>query len=368
MAACQSTLDPRRLAALRRALGAWYRREHRRLPWRAAPRQLGDPYHVLVSEAMLQQTQVATVVDYFERFIERLPTLRDLAGADEQLVLNLWQGLGYYRRARHLHAAAKAIVAQHGGEVPADLAELLKLPGVGRYTAGAIASIAHGKAAPILDGNVARVLARLEAITEPVDQVATRKRLWALAEHYVPAQHPGDFNQALMELGAVVCTPKRPKCLTCSVRRWCAANERGLVDKLPASNGRAKPRAVTHRVVAIEKRGRYLFEQRGDGGLWAGMWQLTTDEGAGHAAQGAERLSQRTGLKLGEPDALGRFVHVTTHKRITFEVAVASVVGGRLKRGVGRWRKLDELDDLPLSKAQQRAVKLVRGAGARARV
>ena len=212
---------------------------------------------------MLQQTQVATVIDYFNRFIERFPDARALAGANEQEVLNAWQGLGYYRRARNLHRAAQVIVEEFDGRVPDTVEGLLKLPGVGRYTAGAVASIAYGVRAPIVDGNVARVLARIELIDEPVDEAGVKKRLWGLAERYVPGDGPGDFNQAMMELGAMVCVPRGPSCLVCPVKRYCGAHEAGRQGELPVVAKRVKQKKVRHEVVAIEKGGKFLFAQRG---------------------------------------------------------------------------------------------------------
>jgi len=355
--------------ALRRALLGWYRKHHRALPWRAAPggthgpEAVGvhavNPYHVLVSEAMLQQTQVATVVPYFERFVGAFPTLAALAAADEQHVLAHWQGLGYYRRARHLHAAARLCVERFGGRVPATVEELLELPGVGRYAAGAIASIAYRVRAPILDGNVARVLARLFAIDEPVDTTAARHRLWALAEALVPAKHPGDFNQALMELGATVCTPRDPKCMFCPVRGRCAAFGQGRVAELPRVSPRKAPQAVTHRVVAVRRGGRLLFEQRPDGGLWSAMWQHPTAEALNGTPIGAW-AEARFGLVLDEPRALGAFTHQTTHRTIRFEVFSARTAGGRLRRGAGVWRSPDALDDLPMANPQRRVCAMVR--------
>ncbi|MEX0744483.1 MAG: A/G-specific adenine glycosylase, partial [Phycisphaeraceae bacterium] len=270
-----------RLPRLRRALRRWYVANHRALPWRTPPNGGAvppDPYHVLVSEAMLQQTQVATVVAYFERFIAAFPTVEALATADEQQVLRHWQGLGYYRRARHLHAAARRIAADHAGRVPDTVDALLALPGVGRYTAGAVASIAFDRRAPILDGNVARVLARWFAVDELIDQPAGRATLWRLAERVLPQRSVGDFNQALMELGALVCTPSAPKCDTCPVASLCDAKRAERVAELPRRSPRKVPRAVRHVVAAVERDGRYLFEQRPGDGLWSNMWQLPTHE------------------------------------------------------------------------------------------
>ena len=227
-----------------RRLLRWYDRSRRDLPWRVAPGATGpiDPYHVLVSEAMLQQTQVAAVVPYFHRFLARFPTIAELAAADEQDVLRLWQGLGYYSRARNLRAAARAVVETLGGQLPRDVAGLLKLPVVGRYTAGAVASIAFGTRAPILDGNVIRVLCRIDRIESDPRARETQALLWHRAEKILPNQRVGDFNSALMELGATVCIPRSPQCLVCPVREHCAAQAAGVQDRIPAPK-RARPPA-----------------------------------------------------------------------------------------------------------------------------
>ncbi len=367
------TLEAGQRRAIRRRLLAWYRRSKRDLPWRGDGDAPPDPYRVLVSEAMLQQTQVATVVPYFERFVAAWPTVADLAAAEERAVLRLWQGLGFYRRARHLHAAAKAIVAEHGGRVPDDVAALESLPGIGRYTAGAVASIAYGRPVPVVDGNVSRVLARVAGMAEPIDAPAGRRALWSLAAELVPRQNSGDFNQALMELGALVCVVGEPRCLVCPLSRRCAARASGRQAELPRRLARREPVAVAHTVVAIHRGGRWLFERRGDDGLWAGMWQMPTIE-SGRAACGAagkngetveraqiERwVRERFGLRVTEPVAVGRFEHRTTHRRIAFGVVSARSRGGRLRPGRGTWRTLGDVQDLPLSNPQRRAIELVR--------
>jgi A/G-specific adenine glycosylase len=350
----------RRLDAIRPALLRWYRRHGRTLPWR---RPRPDPYHVLVSEAMLQQTQVATVTAYFARFIDRFPTVADLAAADEQEVLHLWQGLGYYRRARHLHAAARAIMGDHGGEIPREVGQLVKLPGIGRYTAGAVASIAFGERAPILDGNVARVLARWFAIDDPIDETPVRRRLWRLAEHLAGGPKPGDVNQALMDLGATVCTPRSPRCLTCPVASWCQANEWGTAEILPRRSARKPPLPVAHHVLAVRRRGRFVFQRRPDRGLWAGLWQLPTAEELGDEAEAGtvrDWAAGELGLRLRVPEVLDRWTHQTTHRTVALTLWLAEVEGGRLRPDAGRWRRLDALDDLPLARPQQRAVETVR--------
>ncbi len=350
-------------AMVRRRLLAWYDKHRRSLPWRAGPGQKANPYHVLVSEAMLQQTQVATVIDYFNRFVGALPTLQSLAEADEQRVLTLWQGLGYYRRARNLHAAARVIIDQYGGRVPATAEDLIKLPGIGRYTAGAIASIAYDRPAPILDGNVARVLSRLCVIDKPTDTPDCQKTLWSLAEQMVPAKRAGDFNQALMELGALVCSKASPTCPECPLSKVCGAFKAGLTDELPVPARRKAPTAVHHHVLAIERRGRFLFEQRPDTGLWSNMWQLPTSE-TWPAKVNRKTITQwtsdRFGLKITQPSALQTFKHQTTHRTIHFHLWRTTATAGRLKPRSGQWRAPDSLDDLPLPNPQHKAVETLR--------
>ena len=339
----------------RRTLLHWYDRHRRDLPWRGS----GDPYHVLVSEAMLQQTQVGTVIGYFSRFIEALATVAALAAAEEKQVLRLWQGLGYYRRARHLHAAAKMIIHDFDGRVPDSRQQLLELPGVGRYSAGAIASIAFGKAESAVDGNVARVLARFALIDEPIDDPAVRRLLWSLADQLVSRMRPGDFNQALMELGALVCTPASPNCPLCPLRTSCRAAATGRPGQLPIRVPRRAPVEVTHHVVAVHHNDRYLFEQRPDNGLWPSMWQLPTAEHDA-AKKSNAWLADRLGLRIGRRRQIDTFTHQTTHRTITFVLWQAAVTADRLHRGVGTWRCLDAIDDLPLANPQRRAVKLLR--------
>lgn len=372
----------RRANSIAAALLRWYEREHRKLPWRAAPGKLSDPYRTLVSEAMLQQTQVATVVDYFNRFIARFASVESLAAAEEGEVLAMWQGLGYYRRARHLHKAARAIVDEHRGRLPRTAAELIHLPGVGRYTAGAVASMAFGQVTPVVDGNVSRVLARLEGYGEAVDGTAGSKWVWARAGELVEdvgrsaetgragGLGSGDWNQGVMELGATVCLPRGVRCGDCPVARWCVAKEEGRVDELPVTSKRAAAVDVTHRVIAIERRGKWLIEQRGDTGLWAGMWQMPVEEeGAGDGGQGTGKASaaglvgwvrERLGLEIGRPRAAGVFEHVTTHRRVRFEVWRAEATGGRLRRGAGVWRGLDGLEDLAMSRAMGKVAGLLK--------
>ena len=356
---------PAKIRTLRNRLLAWFTQHRRVLPWRAAEGENGDAYHILLSEIMLQQTQVATVIAYFHRFIQAFPTIASLAAADEQQVLRLWQGLGYYRRARHLHAAAKQIVQKHAGIIPRDLEALLALPGVGRYTAGAIASIAFGIRAPLVDGNVMRVLARLFAIEDSIDAPATIRQLWEIAEKLVPASQPGDFNQAMMELGAMACSPRKPSCLVCPVRTQCEANKRGIAASLPVRKKKSKPLAVTHHIIAIERDGQFLFHQRPGTGLWSKLWQLPTCESFGAdetvtASAMTAWARKATGMKLKKAAETSSFFHQTTHRSISF-ILWRCTATEKTSPGNGYiWRALEDLSDLPLANPQRMAIERLR--------
>src|ERR1044071_3916981 len=245
----------------------WYNANQRTLPWRGHP----SAYAVWVSEIMLQQTRVETVIPYFERWMRLFPDVRALANASEHDVLNAWEGLGYYSRARNLHRAAKLVAGQYDGEIPRDLDELRKLPGIGRYTLGAIASIAFGMNVAALDGNIKRVYSRLFDIEEPVDSPAGEKILWGLADEHLPKGHAGDYNQALMDLGATICVPKNPRCLICPVRELCKARENGTQDQRPVMKPKREvPHYVQAAAVIIERR-KVLLAQRPSQGLLGGM-------------------------------------------------------------------------------------------------
>lgn len=354
--------------AITRRLLKWYRQSGRSLPWRVARDEKANPYRVLVSEIMLQQTQVATVIPYFHRFLDAFPTLEKLAASDEQDVLHLWQGLGYYRRARLLHATAKAVVERHDGELPGSYQELRDLPGVGDYTAAALASIAFDRPHAVVDGNVARVMARLFRIHEPVNTTTGKRAIQQAANALMQdvaeqGESPSDWNQAVMELGALVCSPKSPTCLVCPLKDHCQANEHGEVETLPNKLPKKKPVTVTHTVVLIERRGQFLVEQRGDDGLWAGMWQLITFEppGSRKLSQSAlqNQVHKHTGLDIADVTSLIQFNHQITHRTIAFEVYHAAMSSGR-KRQALRWASLDEIMQLPMSNPQRRIVKALK--------
>jgi A/G-specific adenine glycosylase len=315
--------------ALRRRLRAWYRRRRRDLPWR----RTADPYRIWVSEVMLQQTQVATAAPFYQSFIGRFPDVAALARASLDDVLDAWAGLGYYRRARHLHEAAGIVGREHGGRVPADPDAFAKLPGIGRYTAGAVLSIGFGLPLPVLDGNVARVLSRVFALDAAIRDPAGAKRLWALAQALVPRAGAGEWNQALMELGALVCTPRAPACEACPVRALCRAHAAGAEDRYPPVPRRRTP-PVRHVAAAwIERRGRVLVQRRA-GRLLEGLWEPPAAEASTpRAARAAlERKLRDLGLDgrlEGKPLALR---HLLTHRDYRVRAWPCSA-RGRARRG-----------------------------------
>lgn len=308
--------------ALAAAIVAHYRRHRRDLPWR----RTRDAYAIWVSEIMLQQTRVATVIPYWERWMARFPTVAALAAAPLDDVLAAWAGLGYYSRARNLHRGAQWVVA-HGG-LPRGAAELRAVPGVGAYTAGAIASIAWGERAPLVDGNVARVLARVFAIEDDVRTTAGQKRLWALAGELMtalaPSTDPGALNQGLMELGATVCTPSSPTCLTCPIAGQCAARASGRQDQLPRLPARRRADELPELAAValwIERRGRVVVARRPAAGLYGGLWELPQADDAPAAARAV-------GVTLtGAPRPLGEHRQTLTHRRLHLRLMRAAVRG-----------------------------------------
>lgn len=307
--------------ALRDALLAWFDASARDLPWR----RTRDPYAIWVSEIMLQQTRVETVRGYYERFLARFPDAPSLARASEDEVLAAWSGLGYYRRARLLHAGVREVVARYGGRVPEDATARLALPGVGRYTAGAIGSIAFDREEPIVDGNVARVLCRVHAIETPLGRADTEARLWAEAEALARGPRPGALNQALMELGATVCAPARPACDRCPIAARCAAKARAGTDVLPVPRARRAPTAVSMVAVVARTAEGALAMVRGEGSLFGGLWGVPMREGRGLAA--AREALRELGVEARvSPRARGELEHVLTHRRLTVRVFVAEHV------------------------------------------
>jgi A/G-specific adenine glycosylase len=302
---------------------AWYDRARRTLPWRAASGSTADPYHVLVSELMLQQTTVQTVLARFEPFIARFPNLAALAAATEAEVLHAWQGLGYYRRARALHACAQAVVREHGGRLPADEAALLALPGIGSYTAKAIQAIAFGRPVVPVDGNVMRVLARLHRIETPLPAAA--RELQALAARLEPVPRPADFAQALMDLGAMVCRPRLPDCGTCPLAPACAAREAGVAAELPRKAARAV-RPVRRGIAFLLTRsdGAVLFRKRPDSGLLGGLHELPSSSWQSGALDRRAALSAAPAEAVWQP-VDGQVRHIFTHFILELELVRAAL-------------------------------------------
>jgi A/G-specific adenine glycosylase len=316
---------------------------------------------------MLQQTQVATVREYFARFVAALPDVHALAAADEGQVLRLWEGLGYYRRARQLHAAAKLIVAQHGGAFPQDTTTLQSLPGIGRYTAGAIASIAFGRRAPILEANTIRLLSRLIGYREDPLRATGQRILWQVADEILPQKNVAEFNQALMELGSLVCTPSEPNCPECPLSCLCAARAMGLQHEIPTAKVQPAVTAVREAAIIVGRDGRVLMRQCGERERWAGLWDFPrfTLESEGplfaHKEIVAKVLAQ-TGVTCVAGPLLKTLKHGVTRYRITLDCYEAAYAGGRARSNSGslvRWIRTGDLADLPLSTTGRKIAQLI---------
>lgn len=319
------TLTPAFCKRLRTRLCTWYSRENRCLPWR----ENQDPYRIWISEAMLQQTRVETVIEYFERFVKQLPTVADLAAASEDEVLALWSGLGYYSRARKLREAAIVIMEQHGGQFPRTRELALGLPGVGPYTAGAVLSIAYDLPEALVDGNVQRVFARIFALRGESGSGPLQKKLWDLAEQLVPKSGgSGEWNQALMELGATVCKPRDADCSGCPVESLCRARELDLVGELPEPKPRRKPTEVRLEIFLVEQDGAFLLEKRPSGGRMAGLWQFPTLESAPGGELFPESFAGPHGQLLrSSGEALGELRHSITRYAIRADIRSAELQG-----------------------------------------
>jgi A/G-specific adenine glycosylase len=349
------------LLGLRRRLLAWFDRHRRDLPWRRDR----DPYRIWVSEVMLQQTTVAAVIPYFERFLAQFPTLADLAAADEQAVLKSWEGLGYYRRARHLHRAARTLAAAHGGELPNDPDVWRDLPGVGRYILGAVLSQAFDRRLPIVESNSARVLCRLFGQVAAPASNAVRRWLWERAEELLPKRRVGDFNQALMELGALVCTPSNPDCDSCPLRQDCAARYDGLQAVIPRKSAPPAPTLVREVAIVVWRGQRALLVRRpADACRWQNMWEFPRGElepREAYDAAAARLLTPLTGISAHLGPELTTIRHGVTRFRITLVALEAQYLGGRFlskfyTRGV--WVRPGELDRYPVSTPQRRLATL----------
>ncbi len=349
---------------------SWYRLNKRTLPWRdALP---ADPYAVWISEIMLQQTRVEAVIPYFERWMKLFPTVSALAKASEQRVLNAWEGLGYYSRARNLHTAAKIVVKDFGGELPRDLDALRKLPGIGRYTLGAISSIAFGMNVAALDGNIKRVYARIFDIAAPVDTPKGEALLWDIAEKQLPKKDAGDYNQALMDLGATICVPKNPRCLICPVMKLCKARQNGTQNLRPVKSPKNIVPHHIHTAGVIAENGKVLLAKRPSEGLLGGMWEfpngrvIPKGNAAGDLLEGlAESLKTGYNLRLrvnrrasAGTQYLGRVEHAYSHFSVSVHVfrceLASDVIGENLK-----WIPIHKLGDYPMGKIDRQIASML---------
>lgn len=329
------------------------------MPWRNTK----DPYRILLAEYLLQRTRVASGTPYYERFLERFPDVVSLAAASEESVLRAWEGLGFYRRARNLHAAAKAIVRDHGGRIPEDASTLATLPGIGPYTAGAVASIAFGEAVPAVDGNVIRVLSRLYRIESDVTRPAGRARIEERARALVPTSRSGTFNQALMELGATVCLPRRPACEACPVHGLCLAAQAGLQSSLPRTGRKRAPTSVPVAFAYVRVRGRTLLVRRAEGGLLGGLWSLPGGEiDHGRAAADALRdlVAAQTGLRIHVEEEVARITHTFSHRRWSGPVFRCGTRGRPRLSAAMRWVDDQEADRLPLVTVHRTILRQIR--------
>ena len=343
---------------LRNQLIRWYRKDHRVLPWR----ETNDPYHIWVSEVMLQQTQVNTVLSYYRRFLVRFPDVESLARADLQAVLKAWEGLGYYGRARNLHEAARSIVDDLEGKIPDTLEAFLTLPGVGEYIGAAVQSIAFHRPHAVLDGNVKRLLARLFLIIAPVNRSGSLAAFRGAAADLLDKRNPGTFNQAVMELGALVCKPKNPNCEACPLPSFCQAYQHQQTNDYPKKVKR-KPIPEHHVAVGVVlKDNKVLITRRKPEGLLGGLWEfpggeVKNDETAGQAC--TREIKEEVALRVGVVSYLTRIKHAYTHFKIVMDVFICSFLSGKI-RLTGpvdyRWITLNEIDHYPFPKANHKFI------------
>jgi len=345
--------SPGRKRRLRRRLLPWYRAHRRDLPWR----RRRDPYAVWMAEVLLQQTQVPTALPYYEALLKRFPTVKALAEAPRQAVLKVWEGLGYYRRAVNLHEAARRFVRDHAGRVPDNPQDFAALPGVGRYTCGAVQSIAFGRRLAAVDGNAMRVLARWFAVERSVSDAAVQKGLWRLAAALVPRDAPGEWNQAVMELGSRLCTPRSPACPACPVRTLCRAARRGIQDRLPVKRRRKRIPHIEVGAGIVWRRGKVLMCRRPEGKMLGGLWEFPGGKRRdGESIQDCIRreLKEECNLHVRVADHLVDVTHTYSHLKVTLRCYHCRAPRGRVRTlaaDEARWMRVEEIPTLPLPAA-----------------
>lgn len=353
-------------------LTAWHARQQRPLPWRDGPAGARDPYRVWVSEVMAQQTRVSVVVDYFNRWMTRYPTVEELAQADQQDILKSWEGLGYYSRARNLHRAAQIVAVEFGGSLPRTRSELLSLPGIGEYTAGAILSLAYGLPEPILDGNAMRVISRVWDVGDPIEERSIQKRLWSLSRGLVEAAaRPGELNEGLMELGALVCRSRSPFCAECPLQDSCLARQRGVQDRRPVRRPRQKTPHVEAAAAVIwegtRNHSRFLICRRPENGLLGGLWSFPNGKKGrndSNLAACARRAAQEElGVTVSVGDKVATVEHAFTHFRLTLTAFHARIRTGSLHAGAAagrRWTTLKEIEQFPCPVPDRKIIEALR--------
>ncbi len=335
---------------------AWYARNGRKSLWKDSP---PNPYEVWVAVIMLQQTRLETVIPYFQRWLERFPTLAELAAASEQEVLSTWEGLGYYSRARNLHKASQIVMKEYGGQLPRSLDSLQSLPGIGRYAAAAIGSIAFGIDAAALDGNLKRVFARVFNVEEPADSPAGEKLLWKLAEETLPPGHASEYNQALMDLGATVCLPRKPQCLLCPLRELCQAQVLGLQEVRPVLKARTKGPHYTVTAAVLRRDGKVLLAKRPSKGLLGGMWEFPggkVEPGESLPDCLTREICEELGvdIRVGEP--FGVYEHAYSHFSITLHAFLCELTDGEprpVEAAELKWVDPAELKQYPMGKVDR---------------
>lgn len=357
-------MNPRRLPWFRKALLSWYDKRKRSLPWRAT----SHPYPIWISEIMLQQTQVETVIPYYQRFLKKFPDLHRLAAAHEEQVLKSWEGLGYYRRARALHQAAKIIAYDYQLQLPKTAAEWMQLPGIGRYTANAIASMAYQEPVAVLDGNVKRVLARMNCFQPFIEDRSSEVVLWQLAELWLERKRPGDYNQAVMELGALVCVEKEPACHQCPVMNWCRARKLGQQAYYPK---RKKRKTIPHFQVAVavirNQQGQWLIGQRPATAMLGGLWEFPGGKVRNHETppQALHReIREELGVEIILEKPLPVIKHAYTHFKITLHAFISHIQGTQPPLAKYhqqlRWLTLEQFSQVPIPGANKKLLALIK--------
>jgi A/G-specific adenine glycosylase len=340
-------------ARIQTQLLRWFEKNRRDLPWR----KTGDPYAVWVSEIMLQQTQVATVIPYYQEFLKSFPTVLQLAKADLSKVLKVWEGLGYYSRARNLHQASQIVLNRFHGKIPNHLEGLLSLPGIGRSTAGAILSFAYHQDAPILDGNAKRVLSRLFAISESQGERKTEQLLWRISQSLIPKGFSNPFNQALMDLGSMICVPKEPRCSECPLRDVCKGRTSGDPRRYPSKR---RKRAIPHRMAVsavIKKNGRVLLNQRPPRGLLGGLWEFPNWEIDGEKRWRVRNvIKKEMGINAKVKQSIGTFRQTYSHFKLTMQVFDCKHLNGKRK---GKWVPIQDLHLFPMSRIHRRIAQMI---------